>query len=100
MTLQEKVAVALHGAHASESEPCMEAAGKACEVFADFLVTQEAHEVLCKEIRGVLNRCCLCVWEGQRGLAKAVRGKQEWLRDKTCWASCKRRPVSSTTATV
>jgi len=43
------------------------------EVVTCWLLSQEAHELLCDYIQGEWNRCCADIWDGQRALAKAVR---------------------------
>ncbi len=73
MSLKQRVAVALYGEHAAESEPCMEAAGKALGVVADWLTSQEAHDICCLAVKGWESDVCPALWDGQRALAKAVR---------------------------
>lgn len=77
MTLQERVAVALHGEFATGSEPCMEEAGRACEVFAEWLESFEAHRMACVALDLIGSKLCLELWSAQRALAAAVRQDEQ-----------------------
>ena len=81
-SLRQKLARALHDpkllpADGAECEDCLAKAERGLKIVADWLLSQETHEVLCERIRGEWNRCCPDIWDGQRALAKAVRGEEQ-----------------------
>ena len=73
MNLVQRIAIALYGDFAVKSEPCMAAAQRACGVFADFLESQEAHDICDGALLDSGDMEVVNIWAIQRALAKAAR---------------------------